>query len=73
VIASKVNTDKLGLPSLYKYDVVPYVQEISRMVAGEIVPTNVTHVHFEYPCNFRPPGLEIDEIVVFILFLGDLF
>ena len=43
------------------------------MVAGEIVPTNVTHVHFEYPCNFRPPGLEIDEIVVFILFLGDLF
>ena len=43
------------------------------MVAGEIVPTNVTHVHFEYPCNFRPPGLEIDEIVVVILFLGDLF
>jgi hypothetical protein len=73
VIASKVNTDKLGLPSLYKYDVVPYAQEISRMVAGEIVPTNVTHVHFEYPCNFRPPVLEIDEIVVFILFLGDLF
>ena len=43
------------------------------MVAGEIVSTNVTHFHFEYPRNFRPPGLKIHGEIVFTLFLENLF